>query len=206
MRKEDKMYSYKKGKSKLKKAISLILLILSVSIFSIIIYSMYQGIDINSVSLGTSEVKAERMELMVDEVKESNETISNMIENTQKTIVGISKIKNNGSSIFLKDGTAQLGIGTGVIIADNGYILTNWHVAGDKYSNCYITTENGKTYNGTVMWADSNIDLAIVKIAAKGLSYIKLGDSDIAKAGEMVYAIGNPIGYEFQRTVTSRNY
>ena len=53
------------------------------------------------------------------------------------------------------------------------------------------------------MWADSDLDLAIIKISASNLNYISLGDSDNIKIGEKTYAIGNPIGVEFQRTVTS---
>ena len=63
--------------------------------------------------------------------------------------------------------------------------------------------ENGKVYNGNVEWADENLDLAVVKINANGLSYLKIGDSDNLKIGQKVYAIGNPVGIEFQRTVTS---
>ena len=65
-----------------------------------------------------------------------------------------------------------------------------------------MTLENGILYDGSVIWADSNIDLAIVKIGANNLDYITLGDSDNIKLAEEVYAIGNPIGIEFQRTVT----
>ena len=63
--------------------------------------------------------------------------------------------------------------------------------------------ENGKVYNGNVEWSDENLDLAVVKINANGLSYLKIGDSDNLKIGQKVYAIGNPVGIEFQRTVTS---
>ena len=90
-----------------------------------------------------------------------------------------------------------------MIVSENGYILTNWHVAGEKYSTCYITLENAKTVNGNVVWSDKDLDLAIVKITASNLKYITLGDSDNIKIGQKAYAIGNPIGVEFQRTVTS---
>ena len=76
-------------------------------------------------------------------------------------------------------------------------------MASIKYSNCYITLDNGLNYSGTVVWANSDIDMSIIKINMRELPYIKLGDSDNVKVGEEVYAIGNPIGYEFQRTVTS---
>ena len=123
------------------------------------------------------------------------------IEKSSKAIVGISKLKQSGTSIF-STLNANFGTGSGVIITDTGYILTNHHVAGNKYSNCYVTLENGDVYNGDVVWADENIDLAIVKINVAKMDYIELGDSDTIKLGEDVYAIGNPIGFEFQRTVT----
>ena len=62
--------------------------------------------------------------------------------------------------------------------------------------------ENGKTFNGTVVWADSNIDLAIIKVDEIFNNKINIGDSNSVKVGENVYAIGNPVGFEFQRTVT----
>lgn len=76
-------------------------------------------------------------------------------------------------------------------------------MAGNKYSSCYVTLENGKTYTGSVVWHDEDLDLAIVKIPAVELNFISLGDSDSISIGEKTYAIGNPIGLEFQRTVTS---
>lgn len=124
------------------------------------------------------------------------------INNVVKTVVGISKLKQNGTSIFLDNSEQKLGLGSGIILSDNGYILTNQHVAGSKYSNCYVTLENGQTFDGTVVWADSNLDLAIVKITTTNLHYIELADSDKINLADEVYAIGNPIGIEFQRTVT----
>lgn len=125
----------------------------------------------------------------------------NTIEKASKKIVGISKMEN--TSMWLFDAKDDfIGIGSGVIVSDNGYILTNEHVAGSKYSNVYVTLENGMKYNSTVVWADKDLDLAIVKISAENLDYMRLGDSDNIKLGEGVYAIGNPIGFEFQRTVT----
>ena len=72
-------------------------------------------------------------------------------------------------------------------------------MSGSKYSRIYVTLENGKEYQGEVLWADQELDLSIVKINAKGLPYTKIGDSDKIKVGERVYAIGNPIGFEFQK-------
>lgn len=129
-------------------------------------------------------------------------TPQEIIENVVKSVVGISKLEQNGNSIFLNNSEEKLGLGSGVILSENGYILTNQHVAGNKYGNCFVTLEGGKTYNGSVIWSDINLDLAIVKITATQLNYINLADSDKIALAEEVYAIGNPIGIEFQRTVT----
>lgn len=194
------MYEYKKRESKLKKIISLIFLIIIVSASSIFIYSMYTDIDVYSTKESNNNVA---VRLSQNESKQEEKDITQVLENVTKSVVGISKIKNKGSSIFLNNSASDLGLGTGMVVSENGYILTNWHVAGNKYSNCYITLENGKSYNGSVVWADSDLDLAIVKINATGLQYLSLGNSDNVKLGQTTYAIGNPIGVEFQRTVTS---
>ena len=59
-----------------------------------------------------------------------------------------------------------------MVVSENGYILTNAHVVGNKYSNCYVTLDNGKSYTANVVWEDSNIDLAIIKILANGVAVI----------------------------------
>lgn len=61
----------------------------------------------------------------------------------------------------------------------------------------------GDEYVGRVIWSDSDIDLSIVKIEKMGLTPIILGNSDDIKIGNIVYAIGNPIGMDFARTITS---
>lgn len=136
-----------------------------------------------------------------EEIKESK-TIADVLEETSKAVVGISKLQEKGNSIFLKDGSTKLGLGTGIIVSENGYIVTNEHVSGSKYSNCYVTLENGKEYLANVVWSDSDLDLSVIKINANNLPYVIFGDSDKIRIGEKVYAIGNPIGFEFRRTVT----
>ena len=198
------MYEYKKRPSKIKKIITLTILIMIVAATSIFIYDMYINIDVYSNEQENESRKAIRLannENILD--LNAQNDITNTLEDTIKSVVGISKIKNSGSSIFLNNSTFNLGLGTGMIVSENGYILTNWHVAGNKYSNCYVTLENGNSYNGSVVWADSDLDLAIVKISASSLKSVTLGDSDNIKIGQQAYAIGNPIGIEFQRTVTS---
>lgn len=195
------MYEYKKRQSKFKRIFLNFILIIIVAAASIFIYDMYTNIDVYSAE--EEENKAIKLSSNKSDVQLDEEDATKVLEKTIKSVVGISKIKNTGSSIFLNNSTSELGLGTGMIVSENGYILTNWHVAGNKYSNCYVTLDNGSVYNGNVMWADSDLDLAIIKISASNLNYISLGDSDNIKIGEKTYAIGNPIGVEFQRTVTS---
>ena len=135
--------------------------------------------------------------------KAEEKDISTLIENVNNAVVGISKIANKGTTIFLQDGASNLGLGTGFIVSKDGYIVTNQHVSGEKNSTCYVTLENGKNYKASVVWSDTDLDLSIIKINVNNLEYLDLGDSDKIKVAEQVYAIGNPIGFEFQRTVTS---
>lgn len=195
------MYEYKKRPSRFKKFISIIILIIVVSAISIFAYDTYINIDVYSSEQSSQNNETSRVSYTQEE--STNEDITQILENTIDCVVGISKIKNKGSSIFLNNSTKDLGLGTGMIVSNDGYILTNWHVAGEKYSNCYVTLENSNTVNGNVVWADKDLDLAIIKISASNLKYITLGDSDNIKIGQKAYAIGNPIGVEFQRTVTS---
>lgn len=198
------MYEYKRRPSKFKKVIGIIILIIVVSAISIFLYDMYMNIEVYPNEQANSKADASRVSYTEENIpKVEDEDITQILENTINCVVGISKIKNTGNSIFLNNSTNDLGLGTGMIVSENGYILTNWHVAGNRYSSCYITLENANTYSGTVVWADKDLDLAIVKINVSGLKYIPLGDSDKIKIGQKTYAIGNPIGVEFQRTVTS---
>jgi Do/DeqQ family serine protease len=90
-------------------------------------------------------------------------------------------------------------LGSGVIIADNGYILTNNHVVkgADKIK---VTLYDKREFKGTVVGTDPRTDLAVVKIDARGLPTLRLGDSDKLKTGDLVLAVGNPFG--LNQTIT----
>lgn len=199
-------YIQKDKTKKLKRYLIVAMFILLVFIIGLLCYYIYLKINITTgEGRGQNTVTIEKMSQTVEEVQENDKTITEVIKQVNETVVGISKVKEAGDSVFLEDGVSQLGLGTGLIVSENGYILTNEHVSGKKNSTCYITLSTGKTYTGTVMWSNSDIDMAIIKINEKKLVFATLGDSDTVNVGESVYAIGNPIGYEFQRTVTSRN-
>lgn len=197
------MQKYKRVKRKTKNVgknifIAFILVIIVVFIASLI--RLYLRIDVKN---SNESLKVERTTKEIQTEVSKEKTIEEIIEEVNLSVVGISKIKEIGSSIFTEKGIEKLGLGTGIIATTNGYIVTNRHVSGDKFSNCYVTLENGSTYDAKVVWADETLDLSIVKINLTGLKPAKFGDSNSVKAGEPVYAIGNPIGYEFERTVTA---
>ncbi len=193
----------KKGKKKIKKWVCIFIIVIIICSTSIFLYNTYTNIDINNSDYQIERVQSTIDEQTVEKAEEKSKNVADILEKTMECVVGISKLKNAGSSIFSTNNETNLGLGTGVIISENGYILSNEHVTGAKYSTCYITLENSKKYDGTVVWSDSDLDLSITKIEANNLKYINLGDSKKIRIGETVYAIGNPIGFEFRRTVTS---
>ena len=190
-------------KKKLKGELTKVLILLLVFLILILSYILYQKTQVTEGNLSQQNVTIERTMQTIEEVQEKNKTVTEMISEVNNSVVGISKVKNTGSSIFSDENITNLGLGTGLIVGENGYILTNAHVSGEKYSKCYVTLVDGKTYDGNVVWSNTDIDMSVVKINQKNLQVAILGDSDDIKVGETVYAIGNPIGFEFQRTVTS---
>ena len=87
----------------------------------------------------------------------------------------------------------ELGLGSGVIISPDGYILTNEHVV-DKATDIKVVLADKRQFAGKVIGADSKTDIAVVKIAATGLPTITLGDSSKLQVGDYAFAIGNPFG------------
>ena len=197
------MRSVKKKKNSGKKILITTIVMLILWILGFYLYITYNNIEIYDSNYTAERTQSTIEEQTVENVEEKSATVADIIEETVESVVGISKLKNAGTSIFSNNTESQLGLGTGIIVTENGYILSNEHVTGSKYSKCYVTLENGNNYEGTVVWSDSNIDLSIVKIEVNNLKYVTLANSDDVKIGETVYAIGNPIGFEFRRTVTS---
>ena len=193
----------KKRKNNKKKITITAIIVAILWLFGFYIYVTYSKIEIKSGDYEATKVQSTESAQTVEKVEKKSQTIADIIEETTKSVVGISKLKSTGSSILSNSNESELGLGTGIIVAENGYILSNAHVTGEKYSKCYITLENGQNYEGKVMWSDESLDLSITKIEAKNLSYATLGNSSKIRVGETVYAIGNPIGFEFRRTVTS---
>ena len=99
-----------------------------------------------------------------------------------------------------KQEPVQSGLGSGVIISADGYIVTNNHVI-DGAERLEVLLNDNSTYDARVIGTDEATDLALIKIDAKGLDAITLGNSEAVKVGEWVLAVGNPFG--FNSTVTA---
>lgn len=103
--------------------------------------------------------------------------------------------RRQGSGNQRSDESAQreMGMGSGVIISADGYIITNNHVI-DSAERLEVQLNDNRVFNATVIGTDAVTDLALIKIDAKDLPVIPWGDSDDLKIGEWVLAVGNPFG------------
>ncbi len=125
--------------------------------------------------------------------------VENVVQEVSPAVVRIVSTKEVLDFFFLQV-VPQQGLGSGVIIRPDGLILTNNHVIEDA-NKIQVTLSNGKTYKGKVVGADPISDVALVRIDAKNLPYVQLGDSSKLKVGQFVVAIGNPYGLDHTVTV-----
>lgn len=88
----------------------------------------------------------------------------------------------------------QTGVGSGVIVTEDGYILTNNHVVEGADEIKVAINPDGKIYDAKVVGRDPKSDIAVLKVEASGLKAIKLGNSDVVEVGDVVLAVGNPFG------------
>ncbi len=105
-----------------------------------------------------------------------------------------------GGQNYTQEATA---VGTGFIVDQSGYIVTNSHVVHDgDCKNITINLYDGDSLEAKLLWNDSTLDLAVVKIDKTGLKAAELGDSDTLKIGSYAAAIGNPLGLTFERSMS----
>lgn len=114
------------------------------------------------------------------------------------SIVGV--VTYNPSAGLISSATGQ---GSGIIISDDGYVITNAHVIGNssKYNVSVVTSDN-KEHTAKIVGFDTRTDLAVLKIDASDLTAAEFGNSDQLAVGATVFAIGNPGGLEFSNSLT----
>lgn len=115
----------------------------------------------------------------------------------------------NGNGSSGDNSSSMTGVGTGIIMREDGYIVTNAHVIYDSEYGCGEATaveirmsDEETTYDAKVVAYDIETDLAVLKVDQTGLTAAEFGDSDQCQVGDAVVAIGNPLGLELQNTVT----
>jgi serine protease Do len=138
----------------------------------------------------------------------SSSSIADTVEQLSKTIVGIVNYQQRQSRSIYGSSTSQdveSGTGSGVIFQKNktiAYIVTNNHVV-EGATKLEVSLYNGEKVNAEVVGTDALTDLAVLKIDSKNVeATAQFGDSSTLRPGDEVYAIGNPLGLEFSRTVT----
>ena len=139
--------------------------------------------------------------------EDGNMTVSSIAAEATPAVVSVYNMASQ-QNIFgfgtqaESDGTETTqGYGSGVIISADGMIVTNYHVI-EGADSVIVTTEDGTQYDAKVLGADSNLDLAVLKIDGSNLPYLSFADSDQVQVGDMAVAIGNPLGSQFANTVT----
>jgi len=156
----------------------------------IILWSLTQKID-------NSFLKAdEQTELTGTDVATSEFNLQNLIENASYSVVGISKLNEKSTAIFAQNSEEKLGIGSGIILTADGFILSNCETTGKEGENCFVTLKSGNIYQAEVKWANENLDVSIIKIAAENLLPLNMGDSNNIKIGDEFYLLSNSTGYD----------
>jgi serine protease Do len=128
----------------------------------------------------------------------TNMTPQDVYENYVNAVVAISN-EGTTTNIFGQV-SATASSGSGMIISEDGYILTNNHVVEDAQT-LTVTMTSGEEYDATIIGTDSENDVALIKIDATDLPTVSIGDSDSIQVGEQLCAIGNPLG-ELTNTLT----
>lgn len=150
---------------------------------------------------------------------EEDQAVVDLVKNVSPAVVSIiakqsySQVYGNSGSLFDQfffgtgtqqnsSGTQEIGGGSGFIVTNDGMIITNKHVVTIEGADQYTVVMNdGKTYDAKVVATDPSSDIAVIKIEAKDLPTVTLGDSGSVQIGDTVVAIGNALG-EYRNTVT----
>ena len=184
-----------------KKSISLVVI---VAIICSILSSLLTVVVVNKTGIlngTTNSVKGTSSQIVVSNEKGTN-VYQAVSEKAKPSVVGITTTTLSSDNTFSMP-TESTGVGTGIIVDSNGYILTNSHVISDGQAKTVnVLFSDGSTIDGEVYWYDSQLDLAIVKVNKTGLTAAELGDSDKVQIGDISVAIGNPYGLDLAGTVT----
>lgn len=173
----------------------------------------------------TANNDTEQKSLMELATRENSLSVPEAVDKVMPAVVGISSKFNvpvansgtgfdwffGGQSPYGDDTQTQIAsaTGTGIVMTSEGYIITNAHVICDeangygRASGVSVIMSDETEYEATIIGYDTDTDIAVLKIDATGLVPAEFGNSDELKVGELVLAIGNPLGFELFGSVTS---
>lgn len=166
-------------------------------VFCILVSSVLGGLVatyINGKNIGNGGVEIKKVVETVTTGDQTGDSMSteSIVEKVANSVVEITTESVVTGSFYQNYITS--GAGSGVIISENGYIITNNHVV-DGARTIKVTTRDGKSYDAKLVGtASPTLDIALIKIDAKGLSSATMGNSDKIKVGAKAVAIGNPLG------------
>lgn len=159
----------------------------------------YLANNMNKTSSGSININKVEASNTSSSGKSTANTTSDIVKKTADSVVEIAT-EGVKTGSFAQQYVVK-GAGSGVIISEDGYIITNYHVI-EGANSVTVTLRDGKTsYTAAVIGSDSDNDIALLKVDAKGLSPATFGDSSTLAVGDYVVAIGNPLG-ELGGTVT----
>lgn len=184
-------------------ALVLVVCLISSSAGAFLGIQYYSSKDENNSNLASSSVPSATSTNIIN-TKSDLFYAAAINEKNKDSVVGITTKGTTEVTTFFGQAKQDYeSIGSGFIVSSDGYIVTNAHVIGDgNYNSVNVSLSDKTIKEAEVLWYDSSIDLAIIKIDASNLSYVDLGDSDELIAGEPVAAIGNPLSLEFSGTIT----
>ncbi|MEG1310710.1 MAG: trypsin-like peptidase domain-containing protein [Romboutsia sp.] len=181
-----------------KKGIGLIVLICVITG----VLSSFLTIVIMKDSIVNNASSGKLTEIVVNDDGKAQNIYHAVSDKAMPSVVGITTTTIDTNNIFAIPSQSE-GVGTGVIVDANGYILTNSHVVSDGQAvDVNVLFNDGSSTKGKVLWNDKDLDLAMVKVDKTGLTPAEFGDSGNVRTGDIAIAIGNPLGLEFQKTVT----
>lgn len=181
-----------------------VLSVLVVFLVSYIIYSFGNFKGLQSPSLLTNNSEGSSHTSGESEIKFENTTpegelsAESIYEMVSPSVVGV--VVYDSHADIISDPTSE---GSGIVISDKGYIVTNSHVVGNsKQNNIKIVLNTGEEFSGKVLGYDSKTDLAVIKTDKTGLKAATFGNSDEVKVGASALALGNPLGLDFASSLT----
>ncbi len=173
----------------------------------------FNSITGSSVASSNSAAKGQELKSYKIEIEKSNSPVTWIAKKVSPSIVGI-RVTARVQNFFFGE-QEDKGEGSGIIVREDGYILTNFHVISKAYDSrtnkisstakieVFLPEQEEKPYTAEIIGVDWRTDIAVLKIAGKGFNAAELGDSDTLEVGELAVAIGNPGGLEYMGSVTA---